>query len=362
MIMRLLATLLLLLLATTATHAADPAQPKVGPTTVINATNGYGGVLTVRTQLNVGYAGQQGYVDIQSTNGTYSMTMTVDSAGNLLLTGIGGNTNLVVADNNDWDGTATVFLAADGRFHAAGGGVIVVGNSISLPNFIDNDGYHWNVVDATNVSLTISNSTTINPTDGYVPYRSSSTVFDDSPIGVLSVTNITIPGQLIFGPGTTNYMVRSNADFQFVAKGGIKAVVDSTGMIISTNGYRTGTGGINSGGYTAFITSGGNIGGEKLSIQSPTVLLDFIELQKSQLNLNPGSSTNFSFVIAATNQVFRIGELSGSGPTTAGFVVDYNRTTNETATLIQANGSIQRISVGDADSGGAGFRVLRIPN
>ncbi len=56
-------TLLLFLLSFLSVFAADPAQPKVGPTPVINATNGYGGILTVRTQINVGYTGESGIIE-----------------------------------------------------------------------------------------------------------------------------------------------------------------------------------------------------------------------------------------------------------------------------------------------------------
>jgi len=65
--------------------AADPQQPKVGNTQVINATNGYGGILTVRTQVNVGYPGEPGILTLQSTNGTYTLTIQYDTDGALLI-------------------------------------------------------------------------------------------------------------------------------------------------------------------------------------------------------------------------------------------------------------------------------------
>ncbi len=55
------------------TYAADPDQPKVGGKQVIVATNGYAGVLTVRTQLNLGLSGVAATVAVDA-NGTIQAT------------------------------------------------------------------------------------------------------------------------------------------------------------------------------------------------------------------------------------------------------------------------------------------------
>ena len=63
--------------------AADPQQPKVGGKELIVATNGYAGVLTVRTQINLGLSGVQATISTD-TNGTVQAT----SVGGYALGGI----------------------------------------------------------------------------------------------------------------------------------------------------------------------------------------------------------------------------------------------------------------------------------
>lgn len=55
---------------------------------------------------------------------------------------------------------------------------------------------------------------------------------------------------------------------------------------------------------------------------------------------------------------------SGNATThTSRFAIDTNTTAAETTLQVSvAGGSLQRVSVGAADSGGAGYRVLRVPN
>jgi hypothetical protein len=104
----------ILLLATALTLlAADPQQPKVGSTQVINATNGYAGNLTVRTQFNVGYPGQAGLVVLNSIS-NLSMTLGASSslASNTFITFPDGFNGLVKATSTVNGGSNSVTLAA----------------------------------------------------------------------------------------------------------------------------------------------------------------------------------------------------------------------------------------------------------
>lgn len=151
--------------------AADPAQPKVGVTPVINATNGYGGTLTIRTQLNVGYPLQTGVLTL-SDNGT--VFTTINGLGNASFGGgiyvFNSLTNaalqpleLVFADANRVLGSVAPGNAGD-VLTSAGAGV--------APSF---------------------GPPLINPTVGVVPVKIDATHFGDSTIST-NGTNIVIAG------------------------------------------------------------------------------------------------------------------------------------------------------------------------
>lgn len=93
--------------------AADPAQPKVGGTPVLNAINGYGGSLTIRTQLDVGYAGQQGDLSLYSTDTNLVADLAVGTDGTLQLSLSGTNT-LGIGPTGQLVWSATNSLARSG--------------------------------------------------------------------------------------------------------------------------------------------------------------------------------------------------------------------------------------------------------
>src|SRR5437899_5095454 len=80
---------------------ADPVQPNIGGKQLIVATNGYAGVVNVRTQLNVGYPNQAGVIEISATNNLYGVAITTTETTNLLFTVNGPfGTNLIQLNFN----------------------------------------------------------------------------------------------------------------------------------------------------------------------------------------------------------------------------------------------------------------------
>lgn len=92
-------------------------------------------------------------------------------------------------------------------------------------------------------------STAINPTDNYIPFRTNSTTFLNSPWYVTS-TNASIDSQIIFGPGTTNVLYR-NGEHLFYTNGA--ANVD---IKINNGSGKTAAFGLNAGGQAELRAEG----------------------------------------------------------------------------------------------------------
>ena len=102
--------------------AADPQQPKVGGKELIVATNGYSGVLTVRTQINLGLSGVEATL-ATDTNGTIQATSVAASDSPLLQVKGIGNTNQAIL------GPAGTLYLGNG-INVFNGGVIYDGDNI----------------------------------------------------------------------------------------------------------------------------------------------------------------------------------------------------------------------------------------
>lgn len=449
------------------TSVAGPLQPTIGGKQLIVATNGYGGFLTLTNQLSVGQAGEPGVIELQSTNGTYNASITVEEFGTLALIGesfddfgvaaivIGSSNTLASGDivyfynglsleaylqgdgsffaqrlfaedspgsdtygsiqsgelflnqntttnfislstitgemlmvhegtntfyvpqNSGYIGNGLLYLSDDPvtPYKAAGGGPgvtnffdnvfitnLYAGNTYISNLFVTNvtvftnatfkghtefittntiiTNFYFNNTYITNINQGTGSGTTINPTDGFVPVRANSTTFTNSPLWV----------------GTNALFVKFGSD--------TVAWVTNSGRFFVTNSLVTGTGGsITTEGYKAGIFENGSAIGTRLIAQ--TSGSDFIEITPSFFALEDSSTvTNYAFVLGRTDQTFSIGELTGAGANTASARFDQSATAGETRFWVYDvdNGQLEKVTVGAADSGGSGFKLLRIPN
>jgi len=99
-----------------------------------------------------------------------------------------------------------------------------------------------------------------------------------------------------------------------------------------------------------------------------------VEVDGKQLIVNSGTSVTVNAPLATVNAPQTIVNALTqiqlntpsliAGPTTGGLQSDVSTTARDTRLLIYDvdNGTVERVSVGDPDSGGANFKVLRIPN
>lgn len=233
-------------------------------------------------------------------------------------------------------------------------------------------------------------------TPTFIPYAVAAGLAD-SPFYRISSTNIGFDGQFTLGPGTTNVLYR-NAKALIYTNSGTSGVLFSVvngagnhidiGETASGNTYVDGS---NTGAGTFSIIGpssyGFNLQAGKINpitastdLSGPNVTTGFwwhdIGLDgqvavrgffsgsdQSYMSLRHGGTNGtvtansvgsgiagngkpFLWQIDSTN-IFRIDGLSGA---------------STTGLLLYENGTLQRVTVGVADSGGAGFRVLRIPN
>lgn len=89
--------------------------------TVTAQTNLNTGTLQATNSVNVGRSGETGVISLSSTNGSYTINLSLDSSGTLTISY--GSTNLLLlAIPSGNDGSTNLFLAADGHYYAAGGG------------------------------------------------------------------------------------------------------------------------------------------------------------------------------------------------------------------------------------------------
>jgi phage baseplate assembly protein V len=99
-----------------------------------------------------------------------------------------------------------------------------------------------------------------------------------------------------------------------------------------------------------------------------------VEVNGKQITVNAGTSVTVNAPLAtvnapqaivnATTQIQLNTPVLGGGPSGAGIGADASVVARDTRLLVYDvdNGTVERVSVGDPDSGGANFKVLRIPN
>lgn len=164
-----------------------------GLTPLLIQTNG---TVAARYRVDVGQSGETGVIEISSTNGTHVLALSLLADGTLTLTN---------------DGVLVDSLALSSGY--AGGGTKVK----------HDDGTYKAVIYPPGASVTNIN---INPTDGFLPYRSNSTTFGDSPLAV--GTNAWYAK---FG-STYSFLVNSNSGF---SGAGTKDLADDGTFKIRTN-------------------------------------------------------------------------------------------------------------------------------
>lgn len=208
-------------------HIAAVASPSTGAYHLTNST------VLIQSPTFLGYSGNP-----VVNSGSSVRIFTFDSTGFVLQAG-NGLTNLVVGDASGYSGTGTNFLSDDGTFKVAGG----------------------------------SGGTTINATDGYLPYRVNSTTFGDSPwyrisptaMGGFGSTNrflISANDNLFIGPsigsltasGTDNTGVGGNNTLEAITSGNNNSAFGWGALLSLTTGSDNTAIGLNAGGS---ITSGG---------------------------------------------------------------------------------------------------------
>lgn len=248
-------------------------------------------------------------------------------------------------------------------------------------------------VAGTNVTFTVNSSATnleINATDTYLPARLNATTLTNSPIYTVNGTNVALDQTLFFGPGTTNALLRNGNDLQstngaatvkfrvingsgkraelvansdnssrLVAPDGYAALENTGGSIVRLNStyFEPGTsaevslGGPSSGnwwneaGFTDTYFDGGHSGTNYGRLRIKHTGSSTVIAYDSQRN-GTNTYSPHAFQVGSTN-ILQID--SNSGASTTGIIVFENGVSN-------------RVTIGAADSGGAGFRVLRIPN
>jgi hypothetical protein len=119
--------------------------------------------LEVTNSVQVGALGEAGLIELVSTNGTYAVTLGLDANGTLTVAY--GSTNMLTLQV----GAASGYGGAGTKYLADGGTFVTPSSPIGT---------------VTNIN--------INPTDGYLPYRSNATVFGDSPIQVMTTNRVRI--------------------------------------------------------------------------------------------------------------------------------------------------------------------------
>ncbi len=396
--MRALTTFVLAATALLSLLAADPQQPKVGTTPVINATNGFGGILTVRTQVNVGYAGQQGIITIASTNDTYSTTLTVDASG---FTDVQlGGTNMVQVGQR-----GELFVGNQASLEWAGLSQLAVENDVSSGDPL-----------LQRVNFESIDSSSLNNYAGQ--YLKS----DSTPAAVFSQilleavqsstsSDATLAMQAGHGTGLFLRMDESGQNLVTIAPGGADG---STAYTFNTKATHT----------TGSLAEFKNNGTQELELDANGTLLLFFNGSSSVTTLqegaavvqaqnigsaNPSSSFGFlaentwqatsgspqnspsvtwsgegwstnnaaseqvlfsSYVVPSSGAAHPTGQLNFRYQITSTNVyndlmsLDTSTTSGDTRLLLYdvAAGTLVRVSRGAADSGGTGFRVLRIPN
>lgn len=226
----------------------------------------------------------------------------------------------------------------------------------------DSSEQRWIVVGTPNITaVSGGSSTTINSADGAIPVRGSSTTFTNSPLHVAS--SGALVGTNAVADGTTPWtwdtsVAHTSGTLSLWKNNGTtegKLWYDGT---LSANNFGTGTGGWLAdpdGGSTFKFAaySNGGISASQVQVNnnnSTTIL---------QLDPEHVSSLKDLFIYsAATNKV----EVGNGVTKSAQF--DASSTSSETRLLLWdvSASALVRVTRGAADSGGAGFRVLRIPN
>lgn len=279
---------------------------------------------------------------------------------------------------------------------------IVIGNSTNTKAIFPITSYTGagNLVltdDGTYKSVSSAGGLTINATDTYLPARLNATTFTNSPAYTVGATNLALDGQFYLGPGTTSVIQHassliftnsatgaSDGGFEAINGNGQRALFTSSGNLAIVRGE---------GGVSIYdsITAGNELrwfGNRLWNIQANTILGgDFnsnphfpFGIVNQNTNRVVGyfdtTATNTSYGVlyhGGTNDFFHISSIGGGIAGTAKpllvtiggtnvFQCDTNSAASTTGLLIYENGTAQRVSIGANDSGGAGFRVLRIPN
>lgn len=191
----------------------------------------------------------------------------------------------------------------------------------------------------------------INPTDTFIPYRSNATTFADSPLftdsgGNVTYTNLATPdGYTVFSPGITDIHWSTNSLIDFATDASDAGF--SVNFTDSTNG---------------FWGIGANVAVDdafQFGAQGP--LRPFWLFKPAHIN---GSVTDYiyTFDTEYTQTQGLIFKVQNSG--TNQFGIDASSTAHDTRLLLWDvdKDTLSRVSVGTNDSGGAGFKVLRVPN
>lgn len=162
-----------------ASMAADPAQPKVGRTPVINATNGYAGVLTVRTQINLGLSGIEATLQTD-TNGTLEMTSQALGHPSITLSDTNGLPGLSINVGNSayWSAQSFYFSlgapATDLSTNASSAAFLFgVGDACFGSSTIANAYHLYGIGDFEGNSTTFNNSYEIYAMGAFQLYRAS---------------------------------------------------------------------------------------------------------------------------------------------------------------------------------------------
>lgn len=180
----------------------------------------------ITNSATIGQAGEASLIQLNSTNGTYTVNLSHESDGSVMLKY--GSTNMFrvqVGALSGYSGAGTLALFDDGSYKS-------VSSAAGITNI------------------------NINPTDSYLPYRSNATVFGDSSFfqDPAVSTNVAFDSQLLsygLGAGTANYermmidhqnmagaVFDSQAggsgtarDFVFKASGTTRATLSTTGSL-----------------------------------------------------------------------------------------------------------------------------------
>lgn len=215
-------------------------------------------------------------------------------------------------------GTATNRIAIGYRSQATNDNEIVIGNTNNIAAIFPITSYTGAGTrvltdDGTYKTVSGAGGLVINPTDNYIPFRTNSTTFLNSPFYVVS-TNAAIDSQLIFGPGTTNVLYRSGTDLIYtngsatpnltVVKGdgtkvSLRMTTGSHGMIVagagsdlylSSNNNGSGDYVANSGGFLPTSSGARSLGSSSMGFKDLYIAGTTNQIHFGATNTAPVSS------------------------------------------------------------------------